>query len=61
MDALTRIPKVLQTVEEMRQNHPLEQVFANYKGNVQLFIQTMKDEVIELITNYEATIASLQQ
>lgn len=43
MDALTRIPKVLETVDEMRRNHPLEEVFSNYKHNVKLFIQNMKD------------------
>ena len=42
MEALTRIPKVLDTIEDMKNNYDIEKVFTNYKANVKIFIENMK-------------------
>lgn len=60
MEAISRIPKVLDTIEQMRENYDLYQVFENYKKNVRLFIEAMKDEVSQLINHYETTINNLK-
>lgn len=52
MEALSRIPRILETLEEMRSTHTLEEVFTNYKKNVKYFIESMKNEVIALINQY---------
>jgi len=49
MESLSRIPKVLSTIDEMKNNYEVEKVFANYKANVKKFIATMKVEVSGLI------------
>ena len=43
MEALARIPKVLETIEDMKNNYDVEKVFTNYKANVKMFIQSMKE------------------
>ena len=43
MEAINRIPKILETVEQMRENYDIEQVFESYRKNVKIFIESMKD------------------
>lgn len=43
MEAISRIPKILETVEQMRENYDIEQVFESYRKNVKIFIEAMKD------------------
>jgi hypothetical protein len=52
MEALSRIPKVLETLDDMRSAYNVEEVFANYKKNVKIFIESMKNEVAALINQY---------
>jgi len=49
MESLSRIPKVLSTIEDMKNNYDIEKVFANYKANVKKFIEAMKIEISGLI------------
>ena len=60
MQALARIPKVLQGVEDLRSNNSLEEVFANYKKNVRLFIESVAQEVGQLIDKYESVVQQLK-
>jgi hypothetical protein len=43
MEALSRIPKVLETIDDMKNSYDVEKVFANYKSNVKKFIESMKE------------------
>jgi hypothetical protein len=52
MEALNRIPKILETVEQMNENHDIVKVFESYKKNVRIFIASMKEEVSSLIKRY---------
>lgn len=45
----------------MKNNYDLEKVFENYKANVKIFIQSMKDEISDLISSYEQTINILRK
>jgi len=42
MQALRRIPKVLEGVEDLRKDGDVETAFREYKQNVKLFIENMK-------------------
>lgn len=61
MEALQRIPKVLQGIEDLRRNADIETAFQEYKQNVRLFVDNMKKEVAQMIDQYERTIEQLKE
>lgn len=60
MQALSRIPKVLTRVEDLRYQGNIEYAFEEYKKNVRIFVDNVQREVATLIDKYERTIADLR-
>lgn len=52
MEALRSIPKVLDSLDQIRSNSDPADVLAAYKKNVKIFISSIKDEVAALINQY---------
>ena len=51
---------MLQGIEDLRSNTPIEDTFAAYKKNVKIFIESVAKEVSQLIDKYEAVINQLK-
>lgn len=47
-------------IEDLRSKSPLEDVFDQYKKNVRIFIDAVKNEVSELIDKYEQVLQTLK-
>lgn len=61
MKTLTHIPKVLTKVEDFNNEQSVQYAFEEYKRNVKIFVENMKEEVSNLIDGYEHTIAELKR
>jgi hypothetical protein len=61
MNALQGIPKVLQEVDDLRNNNYVGAQLTEYKNNVKKFIESIGTEVCQLIEKYESKIKYLMQ